>query len=79
MEDHDVADPRIGEVVEEAVDQHPLADVEGRLHRSGRDLVRLDDPGLQREGEAERERDDDDELGKSARPALRLGNPRGQA
>src|SRR5262249_17429050 len=52
MADADVPDPRIGEVVDETVHEHALVDVEGWLHRTGRDLVRLDDPVLdpKREG-----------------------------
>ena len=72
MEDDDVADRGIGEVVEEAVDEDPLADVEGRLHRFGGDLVRLDQPGLDAERQAERQRHDDDELDQPAGAALRL-------
>src|SRR5436190_11755950 len=55
VEDDDVADARIGEVVEEAVHQHPLSDVQRGLHRLRGDLVRLDDEGLdpQREPECE--------------------------
>ena len=59
------------EVVEEAVDQNPLADVERGLHRLRRDLVRLDDEGLNPERQPERERDDDDELEERALGAVR--------
>src|SRR5262249_45042153 len=62
MEDDDVADLRIPEVVDEPVDQDSLADVKRRLHRLGRDLVRLDDEGLDPERQPKSERDDDDEL-----------------
>src|SRR3954468_15473175 len=71
MEDDDVPDARIGEVVEEAVDQDPLADVQRRLHRLGGDLVRLDDEGLDPQREPESERDDDDELEERALGAVR--------
>ena len=79
MEDDDVADRRVGEVVDEAVDQDPLADVEGRLHRLGGDLVGLDDEGLDAERQPEREQDDHDKLDEPAEPGLRLGDRRGQS
>ena len=66
VEDDDVADRGIGEVVEEAVDEDPLADVQGRLHRFGGDLVRLDQPGLDGQRQPQRQRDDDDELDQPA-------------
>ena len=66
-------------MVEEAVDQHPLADVEGRLHRFRGDLVRLDEPGLDRQRQAERQRDDDDQLDQPAGGALRLRDREFQA
>ena len=69
VEDDDVADRGIGEVVEEAVDEDPLADVERRLHRFRGDLVRLDQPSLDAECQAERQRHDHDELDQ---PAARL-------
>jgi hypothetical protein len=40
-------------VVKEAVDEDPLANVEGRLHRLRGDLVGLDQPGLYRQGQAQ--------------------------
>src|SRR3954453_18041552 len=70
MEDDDVADARIGEVVEEPVDEDALADVEGGLHRLGRDLVRLDYERLNPECEPKSERDDDDELEERALGAV---------
>ena len=57
---------------EEAVDENPLADVEGGLHRFGGDLVRLDQPGLDAERQAERQRHDHDELDQPAGAALGL-------
>ena len=69
----------IGEVVEEAVDEDPLADVEGRLHRFGGDLVRLDQPGLDRQRQAQRQRDDHDQLDQPAGAALRLRDREFQA
>ena len=58
------------EVVDEAVDEDALADVEGRLHRFGGDLVRLDDPGLDRQRQPEGKRDDDDQLDEPAAFAI---------
>jgi hypothetical protein len=58
----DVAGLRVLEVVDGAVDEDPLADVERRLHRPGRDPVRLDRPRLDREREADRQRDDQYQL-----------------
>src|SRR4051794_36498387 len=62
MEDDDVADLRVTEVVAHAVDQHPLTDVQGRLHRPGGDLVRLDEKGLDQERQPDRKRHDHHEL-----------------
>ena len=59
-------------MVDDAVDEHPLADVERRLHRLGGDLVRLDEEGLDPEREPDRERDDDDELEDRAAARCRL-------
>ena len=53
-------------MVEEAVDEDALADVEGRLHRLRGDLVRLDQPGLDRQGQPQRQRDDHDQLDDAA-------------
>ncbi len=79
VEDDDVADRRVVEVVDEAVDEDPLADVEGRLHRFGGDLVRLDDPGLDRQRQPQGQRNDDDQLDQPAAFALRLRDQRFQA
>ena len=57
-------------MVEEAVDEDPLADVERRLHRFGGDLVRLDDPGLDRQRQPQGQRNDDDQLDEPAAFAL---------
>src|SRR5512144_1569469 len=62
MEDDDVPDLGVLEVVEEAVDENALADVECGLHRLRRDLVGLDDERLDPQRQPESERDDDDEL-----------------
>src|SRR5918994_2513036 len=70
MEDDDVPDLGVGEVVEEAVHQDPLADVERGLHRLGRDLVGLDNERLDSQRQPEGERDDDHELAERARGAL---------
>src|SRR5262249_5521713 len=72
VEDYDVADRRVLEVVEDAVDEHALADVERRLHRLRRDLVRLHDPALDPEREGDRQADDHDQPDYGAPPSLRL-------
>ena len=46
VEDDDVADRRVGEVRADPVDEHTLADLQGRDHRLGRDAVRLDEERL---------------------------------
>ena len=69
----------VGEVVEEAVDEDPLADVERRLHRLRGDLVGLDQPGLNRQRQPQRQGDDDDQLDKPAASALRLRDREFQA
>src|SRR3954447_22348312 len=61
MKDDDVADVGILQVIDEAVHQHPLADVERGLHRSRGDLVRLDHEGLNQERQANGESDDHSE------------------
>ena len=75
VEDDDVADVRVGEAGADAVDQHPLADLERRHHRLRRDPVRLDEERLDAEREPEGHRDDQDQLEERAgrrRPALHL-------
>ena len=62
VEDDDVADVGIAEARADAVDEHALADLQRRHHRLGRDPVRLDQERLDAQGEAERDRDDQDEL-----------------
>ena len=62
MEDDYVVDMRIAEVVEDAVDEHPLADLQGGLHRPGGNLIRLDHEGLDQERQADRQGDDDNQL-----------------
>src|SRR6476646_116031 len=71
VEDHDVPDLGVAEVIADSVDEHTLADVQRRLHRCGGDLVGLDDEGLYQERQANRERDDHDELDEG--PAARRG------
>src|SRR3954454_4635058 len=71
MEDDDVSDLRVLEVIEKSVDEDPLVDVEGGLHRSRRDLVRLDDEGLDPQSQPQSKRDDDDELEERALCAVR--------
>jgi hypothetical protein len=72
MEDHDVADPgRCPETVARAVDDHPVADLQRRLHRGARDAVGLDGVRLDRERQRERDRDDEDQL--EQRAAAELG------
>ena len=73
VEDDDVADRGVGEVVDEAVDEDPLADVERGLHRLRRDLVGLDQEGLDAERQPERQRDDDDELDQPAAAVFGFG------
>src|SRR5436309_1394416 len=72
LEDNDVAAMEAREVLGDAVDQDTLPDRECRLHRPARDAVRLDDEGLDPQREAERHRDDRDELDCRARRALLL-------
>ena len=67
VEDHDVPDLGVAEVVADPVDEHPLADVQRRLHRAGGDLVGLDDEGLDQERQANRQRDDHDQLDEAPR------------
>ncbi len=67
LEDDDLAAPRIAEVVDQLVDQHPVERVRGRrdhgagvatlqrvLHRRGRDVERLDEEGLDQQREHQR-------------------------
>src|SRR3954471_1382507 len=72
VEDDDVADLRVLEVVEEAVDENALADVERWLHRFRGDLVRLDDPGLDRQRQPQGQRNDDGQLNEPAAFRFRL-------
>src|SRR4029077_15024115 len=82
MEDDDVATRGVFEVVDEAVDEDALADVERRLHRFRGNLVGLDHPGLDRQRQPQGQRDDDDQLNEPAAFGLRpwdaqfqLGSP----
>ena len=76
MEDDDVADLRVAEALADAVDEHALADLEGRDHRLARDPVRLDEEGLDPERQAERDRDDQDQLEERAARRLLLASSR---
>ena len=53
--------------VADPVDQHALADLQGRDHRLARNPVRLDQEGLDAQGQAEGDRDDQDQLEQRAR------------
>ena len=66
LEDEDVAALGVAEAEADAVDQHALADLEGRHHRLARDPERLDEERLDAEREAERDRDDRDQLDERA-------------
>ena len=79
MEDDDVARTGIGEVVEEAVDEDALANVERRFHRLRGDLVGLDQPGLDRKRQPQGQRDDDDQLYEPAASTFRLRDREFQA
>ena len=46
VEDHDVTAVNVTDVVDDLVDQHPVVDLEGVLHRARRDPERLDRVGL---------------------------------
>src|SRR3546814_15343739 len=60
LEDDDVAAVDVVEVVAQLVDEHAVADVEGGLHRLGRDVERLDQERLDHEGDDEPPDDDRD-------------------
>ena len=66
IEKIDVADLRIVEAVAQPVDEHPLADLERRQHRAGRDPIGLDEERLDAERQPERHHDDQDQLEKRA-------------
>src|SRR5205085_7416219 len=78
MEDDDVANLGAGEVVDEAIDKYPLTDVEGRLHRAGGDLVRLDQEGLDPERQPQGQGDDHHQLDETSASRGRLGDGRVQ-
>ncbi len=71
MEDDDVADRGVAELVGEPVDENALVDLQRRDHRTGRDLVRLDDVCLDQQRQADGKGDDRDELDERAGCALR--------
>ena len=86
VEHDDVADAR---VVDQAVGEDPLADVQRRLHRAARDPVRLDDERLDQQRQPDGDRDRDHQLdqrlhrrlaclrGGSGASAVRCGRERG--
>ena len=61
------------QMVDDLVDEHPVADLEGVLHRGGRDVERLDHEGLDDEREHQRDHDEHRKLAPEA--ALALGAP----
>ena len=71
VEDGYLAHVRIAEVHADAIDEHPLADRQGRLHRAAGDAIGLDDPLLDAEREAHGHGDDHDELDDRARGRAR--------
>src|SRR5207247_10739652 len=62
VKDDDVPDLGVGEARADAVDEHPLADVQRRLHRLAGDPVGLHEEGLDPEREGQGGGDDEDEL-----------------
>src|SRR5580765_1079512 len=87
LEDHDLAAVGVAEPVDEAVGQHPVGEarlatdarpraVERRLHRRRGDLVRVDDPGLDRQHEPDRDGDGHDPVDRDPPgPREALGQP----
>jgi len=73
MKDDDVADRRVLEVVDEAIGEHALSDVECRFHRPRGDLVSGDDPVLAGERNRDGTHGDDHQLDDPAGGGLRLG------
>jgi hypothetical protein len=63
VEHHDVAPVDAAEVVDELVDQEPVADIERVLHRRRRDPEGLHHVGLDQQCQHEREHDQDRQLG----------------
>src|SRR5215207_1769439 len=66
VEDDDVTDRGVAEARADAVDEHPLADLQRGDHRFGRDPVGLHQEGLDAERQPEGDDDDEDELEKRA-------------
>src|SRR5205085_6651448 len=80
VEDDDLAAVRVAEVVDEPVGEHTVGEarpaaharpgaVQRRLHRRGRDSVRVDDVELHREDDPDRTRDGEDPVERDPRPA----------
>ena len=68
------------EVIDDLVHQHPVAHVEGRQHRLGRDVEGLHQEALDEEGQQERDHQQGRELGQevgrlSFLPSVRGGLP----
>jgi hypothetical protein len=72
VEDHDVAPVNAADVVDELVDQDPVVDLEGVLHRPGRDVEGLDRVRLDDHREQQRDDDQDGELAPERALAPRL-------
>ena len=68
VEHDDLAAADVAEVVDELVDEHPVADREGLLHRARRDVERLDEERLDDQCQHE---GDDDEHRQLAQEAVR--------
>src|ERR671933_2507833 len=80
VEDDDLAPVRVAEVVDQPVGEHAVGEarlaaharpraVQRRLHRRGRDAVRVDDVELDREHDPDRARDGEDPVERDPRPA----------
>ena len=59
VEHHDLAAMNRARVVDELVDEHPVADVQGVFHRLGRDVERLHEKRLDEQREHKGDRDED--------------------
>ena len=57
--------------VAELVDQDPIADVEGRLHRAGRDVEGLDQEGLDDDRNGQGGQEQSGQFGEERTPAFR--------
>src|SRR6185437_4144387 len=72
VEHDDVAAVDRPQVIDDLVDQHPVADLEGVLHRGGRDVERLDGERLDDQREHERHDDEHRQLAPEAAPLAAL-------